>query len=140
VDARGNGRVERFNPAGEYITQFGSAGSGPGQLSRPITGQMQGIAATNGALWVADMPNNRLERWTHIAPILTSVEPNAGPEAGGTTVTIHGHRSVVSARSSLAKGSRAGSRSSPKPKSPRPRRRGAAPWTWRWSPAKASPR
>jgi sugar lactone lactonase YvrE len=82
----GNNRVERFTLADEYLTQFGSVGSGPGQLSEPW-----GIAATNGSLYVADQNNNRIERWTHIAPVFTSLEPSTGPEAGGTTVTIHGH-------------------------------------------------
>src|SRR5580704_4561888 len=31
----GEDRVEKFSAAGTYITQFGSAGSGPGQLNAP---------------------------------------------------------------------------------------------------------
>ena len=83
----GNNRVERFNLEGEYLTQFGSAGSGPGQLSGPW-----GIAATNGSLYVTDTGNNRIDRWniSTLTPIVTSLSPTVGAEAGGTQVTITG--------------------------------------------------
>jgi sugar lactone lactonase YvrE len=82
----GNDRVERFNPAGEYLTQLGSRGTGAGQLSGP-----QDAAATKGALYIADTGNNRIERWTLLAPVITGVQPSTGSEAGGTAVTIHGY-------------------------------------------------
>ena len=81
----GNNRVERFNLEGEYLTQFGSSGSGPGQLSAP-----QGITATNGALYVADTGNNRVERWASTVAPSSPLGPRNGAEAGGTQVTITG--------------------------------------------------
>ncbi len=57
-----NNRVEEFNEAGEYITQFGSTGAGPGQFS---FAEPDGLAVdSNGNIWVADGGNDRVERWT----------------------------------------------------------------------------
>ncbi len=51
--------MQKFNPEGEYLTQFGEAGSGDGQLNGPV-----GIAADiEGSLWVVDVENNRVQKW-----------------------------------------------------------------------------
>ncbi len=83
----GNNRVERLSLDGEYLTQLGSGGSGPGQLSGPM-----GVAATNGSLYVADTGNNRIDRWniSPLTPVVTSLSPATGAEAGGTQITITG--------------------------------------------------
>ncbi len=82
----GNNRVEGFTLSGEYLTQFGSAGSGPDQMQSPW-----GIAATTGTLYASDTGNNRIERWGPLAPVIAGVQPNVGAEAGATTVTITGY-------------------------------------------------
>jgi DNA-binding beta-propeller fold protein YncE len=57
---RGNNRVLVLTLAGGYVTQFGTAGSGDGQLSQP-----QGVDRhpTTGQLAVADFANNRVSVW-----------------------------------------------------------------------------
>jgi YD repeat-containing protein len=59
---RGNSRVEEFqlrltSGEGEYVSQFGAAGAGNGELTLP-----QGAAADKeGHVWVADSDNNRVQ-------------------------------------------------------------------------------
>jgi streptogramin lyase len=61
VGDQGNHRVQEFNQAGEYVTQFGSFGSGEGQFSFAYP---MGIASdSSGALWVTDVSNHRLQKW-----------------------------------------------------------------------------
>jgi DNA-binding beta-propeller fold protein YncE len=63
---RGNSRVQEFKitekegkVSGEYITKFGSSGSGNGAFKEP-----QGIAIDKeGDLWVADAGNNRIQEF-----------------------------------------------------------------------------
>ena len=31
-----NNRIQNFNPNGKFVAHFGSKGSGPGQLDRPL--------------------------------------------------------------------------------------------------------
>ena len=55
-----NDRVEEFSSAGALITEFGSAGSGEGDLLGPT-----GIAIDSGGnVWVADNGNNRVEEFS----------------------------------------------------------------------------
>jgi hypothetical protein len=56
-----NNRVEEFTEGGEYITQFGTSGTGPGQfgLSWPV-----GLTTdAAGDIWVTDPGSNRIEKW-----------------------------------------------------------------------------
>lgn len=62
VVEKANDRVEKFNPQGELLAKFGSAGSGTAQFKEPTA-----IAYTpvgNIHLWVADTGNNRIQEWT----------------------------------------------------------------------------
>jgi RHS repeat-associated protein len=53
----GNNRVQKLSAEGTYISQFGTAGSGNGQLQSP-----RGIALdATGNVWVADTANNRIQ-------------------------------------------------------------------------------
>jgi sugar lactone lactonase YvrE len=61
-------RVEEFNEAGEYLAQFGSAGSGPGKLSAPAA-----IAVSGGKVWVADSGNDRVEGFSEAGEYLASL-------------------------------------------------------------------
>ena len=68
VDGRGhvyvldsfNSRVERFSPGGEFEGQFGSFGSALGELNPGIHG---GLALSGDRLYVADLNNNRVQRF-----------------------------------------------------------------------------
>jgi tripartite motif-containing protein 71 len=54
----GNNRIEEFNEKGEYVSKFGSEGTGNGQFKGP-----RGPAiAPNGSIWVADAGNARIEK------------------------------------------------------------------------------
>jgi YD repeat-containing protein len=60
VTDTGNNRVEVFTPAGGYLTQFGVAGTGNGQLKFP-----EGAAInSSGEVYVVDDLNHRIEKWT----------------------------------------------------------------------------
>jgi DNA-binding beta-propeller fold protein YncE len=53
-----NNRIQRFNKStGAYVSQFGSTGSGPGQLSNP-SGLVYNPA--NGFLYVSEVSNDRI--------------------------------------------------------------------------------
>jgi DNA-binding beta-propeller fold protein YncE len=60
VADRINNRVQKFNAQGECLSQFGSTGSGNGQLNDP-----RGIAIDkSGNLWVAEAGNQRIQEFT----------------------------------------------------------------------------
>ena len=77
-------RIEAFNAAGTYLTQFGTYGSGAGQFSHPT-----GVAVTSsGVLFAVDSPftisetlNDRVEKWT---PGYSTNNPLPAPPAVGT--------------------------------------------------------
>jgi YD repeat-containing protein len=54
-----NNRVQIFSSTCVYLTQFGTKGSGNGQLSRPYAVSVRGATA-----YVLDTGNNRIEKWT----------------------------------------------------------------------------
>ncbi|MEJ0021442.1 MAG: 6-bladed beta-propeller [Candidatus Doudnabacteria bacterium] len=59
----GNNRIQKFDSAGNYITQWGSEGSGPGQFEMPDQ-TYQGIATdSSGNVYVADSGNNRIQKF-----------------------------------------------------------------------------
>ena len=54
-----HGRVEKFSPSGEYISQFGSTGSEAGQLLAP-----NGLAIdSSGIIYVTEYSNNRIQEF-----------------------------------------------------------------------------
>jgi prepilin-type N-terminal cleavage/methylation domain-containing protein len=56
----GNNRIEEFSPNSAYEFQFGSAGSGNGQLNRPF----DLVIDASGNIWVVDTGNNRVEEFS----------------------------------------------------------------------------
>ena len=55
-----NNRIQKFSASGEYITQWGSFGTGDGQFKIPY-----GIAMdTSGNVYVADTVNNRIQKFS----------------------------------------------------------------------------
>jgi tripartite motif-containing protein 71 len=59
VDGGGN-RVEKFDARGNYLLQFGTVGSGNGQLNAPFAINVD--ARDN--VYVVDVSNNRIERFS----------------------------------------------------------------------------
>jgi sugar lactone lactonase YvrE len=58
VTDTGNKRIQKFDPTGKFLAQFGTAGSGPGQLNEPI-----GLAVgADGSIYVADTNNRRVQK------------------------------------------------------------------------------
>lgn len=54
-----NNRVQKFDANGTYLSQFGSAGAGNGQLNSP-----RGVTVdTNGNVYVADTLNSRVQKF-----------------------------------------------------------------------------
>ncbi len=74
----GRDKVVRYSPTGTYHSEFGSSGSGNGQLSEPA-----GVATdTAGNVYVADFGNDRVEKFTALGVFVT---------AWGTPGTATGH-------------------------------------------------
>lgn len=67
VTDAGNNRVQRFTPMGAFISKFGSAGSGDGQLSHPGAIDVD----TAGDVWVADQNNGRILEFSQGGEYLT---------------------------------------------------------------------
>jgi len=59
VTDTGNKRIQKFDASGKFLAQFGTGGSGRGQLNEPI-----GIAVSpTGEIWVADTNNRRIQEF-----------------------------------------------------------------------------
>ena len=72
----GHDRIVICTHEGDYITNFGTTGAGPGQLKRPC-----GIDLTNnGTVVVADAGNKRLQMFGCIRPA-TTIEPISPTES-----------------------------------------------------------
>lgn len=88
-DSRGNyyiaeygdyDRIQKFDPAGNFIYQWGEHGTNPGQFQRP-----QGMVMDeNDHLWVADASNNRIQVFdvTGDEPVVIKTWGTAGSGAG----------------------------------------------------------
>ncbi len=64
-----NNRVEIFDADGNFISEFGKHGDGPGYLARP-----KGIAVDgDGHIWVADQMEDRLQVFNREGQLLTYV-------------------------------------------------------------------
>ena len=60
----GNNRVEEFSESGSYLGQFATKGEGEGQLKEPAGIAIAGNGDLwNGAVYVADTGNSRIENW-----------------------------------------------------------------------------
>ena len=70
ADAR-NDRIQVFNEAGDYVTQFGSQGTGAGQLNTDWWLRL--AIADEGNLWVVDQGNHRVQLWS-----MSGKEPGPG--------------------------------------------------------------
>ncbi len=60
VTDTGNKRVQKFDPDGKFLAQWGGAGANPGQFSEPVG---IAISPTTGDIFVADTWNRRVQRF-----------------------------------------------------------------------------
>ncbi len=60
ADGYGNSSIHRFSTGGDYISSFGSPGSGPGQFRVPHSVRV----SQDGRVYVADRENNRVQVFT----------------------------------------------------------------------------
>ena len=60
ADGYGNSSVHRFSATGDYISSFGSPGSGPGQFRVPHSIRV----SQDGRIYVADRENHRVQVFT----------------------------------------------------------------------------
>ena len=84
-----------------YTSQFGSSGSGSGQLSLPVGEALD----SSGNLWVADYSNNRLDKFSAAGTFLTSYTDGGALShpwgiaiesgTGNLYITDQGHNRVV---------------------------------------------
>jgi DNA-binding beta-propeller fold protein YncE len=73
-----NNRVEIFDADGNFISEFGKHGDGPGYFSRP-----KGIAVdSDGHIWVADEMQDRLQVFNREGQLLTYIGMNHGELPG----------------------------------------------------------
>lgn len=54
-----NDRIQKFSPAGTFLTAFGERGQGRGRFDHPIAVAV----ADDGAVFVVDYGNNRVHKW-----------------------------------------------------------------------------
>ena len=67
ADGYGNSSVHRFSSAGDYISSFGSPGSGPGQFRVPHSIRV----SNDGRVYVADRENHRVQVFTGDGEFIT---------------------------------------------------------------------
>lgn len=78
VTDAGNNQVQVFDRSGSSLTQWGSLGDEPGQLSSP-----QGIAVdSDGYVYVVDQGNHRVQKFTP-SGVLLAAFPESGPALTG---------------------------------------------------------
>ena len=71
----GNGRIQKFSPAGVFLSVFGRTGQGPGEFREP-----GGIAVdSSGNIYVADVANQRVQK---LKPDGTFLAEWKGPKPG----------------------------------------------------------
>lgn len=63
VGDQGNDRVEAFNQSGQYITKFGTAGSGTGQFEFGYSSPIGIATGPDGKVWVTDAGNGGVQEW-----------------------------------------------------------------------------
>jgi DNA-binding beta-propeller fold protein YncE len=73
-----NNRVEIFDADGNFVSEFGKHGDGPGYFARP-----KGIAVdSDGHIWVADQMNDRLQVFNREGQLLTYIGTGHGELPG----------------------------------------------------------
>ncbi|TWT49149.1 NHL repeat protein [Rubripirellula amarantea] len=70
-------RIQKFDPDGKFVCQWGGTGQEPGQFVRP-----QSLVIANDVLWVADACNHRIQRFDLTTPTPSLIDIWGGPGEG----------------------------------------------------------
>jgi sugar lactone lactonase YvrE len=77
----GGGRVEKFDSSGNFLSQIGTPGSGPGQFGSGFDGS--GLAVdSSGDLYVADPENHRVEKFNSSGSFLSEITTGVSSPEG----------------------------------------------------------
>ena len=88
-----NDRIQKFDSAGMYLSQWGTGGSGNSEFSYP-----QGIAAdANGNIYVADSNNSRIQKFTYAPNTSTKpiVNPDGSPAGTNAVLTTGAYADIT---------------------------------------------
>ena len=80
ADGYGNHRIVVFDRNGQYLRQWGSAGTGPGQFSPPDGGHPHCVVLNRGLLYVCDRGNARIQVFDRMGSLkeIIEVKPGSG--------------------------------------------------------------
>lgn len=75
-----NHRIQKFDSAGNFLTKWGSFGSGDGQFDRPYGAAVD----LSGNVFVADMGNNRIQKFAEAVEkieVEIDIKPGSDPNS-----------------------------------------------------------
>ncbi|HWW68104.1 MAG TPA: hypothetical protein VNY83_08995, partial [Solirubrobacterales bacterium] len=114
VADRGNDRIEKFGPAGNFLAQFGNT-AGPGRLGDGSGtsetfrgGNSLSVNPTNGDVWAADTVNERVVEYSPGGSYLSEIHEEGGVafglavDASGNVYIVNGNGHVEKHNSSGA--------------------------------------
>lgn len=80
VDGVDRYRIIKFDTAGEYVTEFGSFGTGNGQFGGPIS---VAVSPVDQAVWVGDHSNSRIQKFTRTNATTYTYSTKVGSSGSG---------------------------------------------------------
>lgn len=84
ADGYGNHRLVVFDRNGQYLRQWGSAGTGPGQFSPPGGAHPHCVVLNQGLLYVCDRGNSRIQVFDTMGNLKEIIDVKPGPGAFGS--------------------------------------------------------
>jgi YVTN family beta-propeller protein len=79
VTERNNHRVQKFEPTGFWLAEWGTFGSGDGQFNNPIAVEYDGL----GHIYVSDWLNNRIQIFDQTGNYLSQIRTSLGGALSG---------------------------------------------------------
>jgi hypothetical protein len=88
ADGYGNHRIVVFDRSGQYLRQWGSAGTGPGQFSPTGGGHPHCVVLNQALLYVCDRGNSRIQVFDTAGNLKEIIEVKPGPGAFGSASDV----------------------------------------------------